>query len=167
MNELVNTNSLERIQFREKILKVQEEMKEKIAAGLLKDIGDQCVLTHYFTPIHPEYRCAAYARQIFLPRGSLVIGKVHRSEHLNFIMKGEASVNTEFGKKYFKAPCVFISEAGLKRAVRAIEDTLWVTVHLTKYNREEDLDKIEDEVIAPTYEELGLVSSTEQLEEKT
>ena len=78
-------------------------------------------------------------------------------------MKGKVSVATEFGKKYFEGPCIFVSEVGLKRAVYAEEDTIWVTVHMTKHYGEEHLDKIEEEVIAPNYGELGLVESVEQL----
>ena len=122
-----------------------------------------CTLTHYFTPMDEKYGCGTYARQMFIPKGTLIFGKIHRHQHLNFIMQGEVKVFTEFGTKEYKAPCVFVSEIGLKRSVYAIEDTLWVTVHMTKHLGEENLSKMEEEVIAPTYEELGLMSSTSDL----
>ena len=78
-------------------------------------------------------------------------------------MQGKVSVSTEFGVKYFTAPCVFVSEVGLKRAVVAEEDTIWVTVHLTKHLGEDNLSKMEEEIISPTYEELGLIDSTKKL----
>lgn len=158
MNELIA------VQFREAILKAQAEMAEMIKRGDLRDVSGECQLTHYFAPIDETYGCCTYARQIFLPKGSLVIGKIHRHGHLNFILQGKVSVNTEFGKQYFEAPHTFISQPGLKRAVYAEEDTIWTTVHLTKHCGEEFLKEIEDEVIAPTYEELGLIASQEQLE---
>ena len=74
---------------------------------------------------------------------------------------------TEFGLKHLEAPCTFVSEVGLKRAVYAVEDTLWTTVHLTKFNSEEELSKIEDEVIAPSYEDLGLTISVEEILQMT
>ena len=122
-----------------------------------------CTLTHYFTPMDEKYGCGTYARQMFIPKGTLIFGKIHRHQHLNFIMQGEVRVFTEFGTKEYKAPCVFVSEIGLKRSVYAIEDTLWVTVHMTKHLGEENLSKMEEEVIAPTYEELGLMSSISDL----
>ena len=82
---------------------------------------------------------------------------------LNFISKGKVTVVTEFGQKHLEAPCTFVSEIGLKRAVYAEEDTLWTTVHLTEHGHEDDLSKIEDEVIAPSYENLGLIDSVEKL----
>ena len=153
-----------RVQFREQVLRLEGMMREMQDRGEIDSCLDQCTLTHYFTP-KSEYGCYNYARQIFLPKGSIVIGKIHKHEHLNFIIQGKVSVNTEFGKKYFTAPCVFVSELGLKRAVYAEEDTLWVTVHMVKYGSEADLDKIEDEVIAKTYEEIGLISSPQAIKE--
>jgi quercetin dioxygenase-like cupin family protein len=99
-----------------------------------------------------------------IPKGTVIIGKIHRHQHLNFITKGKVIVSTEFGKKEYTAPCTFISEVGLKRAVYALEDTLWTTVHLTEHRGEENLDKMEAEIIATSYNDLGLIASFEAKE---
>lgn len=151
-------NAPDKIGFRQKILAAQDVMQGAIAVGALKDAMPECVLTHTFSPIHEEYGCATYARQMFIPKGTLIIGKIHRHAHHNFLMSGRVSVATEFGTKFMDAPAVFVSEPGLKRAVYAETDVIWVTVHLTKHNSESDLDKIEAETIAPTYEELGMAT---------
>lgn len=148
-------NSPAKVKFRESILALQGEPRPML---------EECPLKHYFTPKDVKFGCHAYAREIFLPKGSLVIGKIHKHAHLNFLMKGKVSVNTEFGVKYIEAPSIFVSEVGLKRAVLAVEDSIWCTVHLTENSGEENLDKIENEVIAKTYDELGLIASTEQLQ---
>jgi len=163
MNEVVTPESIDKVKFRQDILTVQTELKAMIADGTVESIEKECTLTHYFSPIDSQYGCCTYARQMFIPKGSLIIGKIHRHQHLNFILKGKISVATEFGKKYFEAPCTFISEVGIKRAVYAEEDTIWATVHMTKFNSEEDLDKIEQEVIAPTYADMGLISSVDAM----
>lgn len=160
-------NLVEKIKFREEILNVQAQMQGMIVDGVAESVADQCTLTHYFTPKDEEYGCCTYAREIKLPKGSLVIGKIHRHQHLNFITQGKVIVYTEFGLKHLEAPCTFVSEVGLKRAVYAVEDTLWTTVHLTKFNSEEELSKIEDEVIAPSYEDLGLTISVEEILQMT
>lgn len=162
MNDLVG-----KVKFREEILNVQAQMQGMIVDGVAESVADQCTLTHYFTPKDEEYGCCTYAREIKLPKGSLVIGKIHRHQHLNFITQGKVIVYTEFGLKHLEAPCTFVSEVGLKRAVYAVEDTLWTTVHLTKFNSEEELSKIEDEVIAPSYEDLGLTISVEEILQMT
>jgi len=162
--ELVTVdNSPEKVEFRQSILATQAGMQKLIDTGEIESVEEKCTLTHHFVPINEKYGCGTYGREIFLPKGALVVGKIHRHPHLNFILKGKVSVNTEYGKKYFQAPCTFVSEPGLKRAVYAEEDTIWVTVHQTEHIGEEHLDKIEDEVISPTYEEIGLIASTEEL----
>jgi hypothetical protein len=163
-------NSSAKVNFRQSALALQRMMVE--APGGKFQVGDntwivkkpfQYALNHYFSPISEKYGCCAYARQIFLPKGDVVVGKIHKHAHLNFIMKGKVSVATEFGKKYFEAPLIFISEPGLKRVVRAEEDTIWATVHLTEHHGEENLDKMEDEIIARTYQELGMIDSVQAL----
>jgi hypothetical protein len=167
MNDLLahqnESNTLEKVKFRQSIVALEKSFEEMIESGEVQSLKEECTLTHYFAPIDQQFGCCTYARQIFLPKGSLVIGKIHRHQHLNFILKGKVSVATEFGKKYFEAPCTFISEVGLKRAVYAEEDTIWTTVHLTAHSGEENLDKIEQEVISPTYDELNLISSVDEL----
>lgn len=160
---IIEQNTFTKVSFRENILAVEQEMKDFVKDSKIKDGLPDCILTHYFTPMDETYGCGTYARQMFIPKGTIIIGKIHRHQHLNFIMQGEVDVLTEHGIKKYKAPCVFVSEVGLKRSVYAIEDTLWVTVHMTKHLGEENLSKMEEEVIAPTYKELKLIDSTEEL----
>ena len=155
----VTNNTKEKVLFRQQIATVEAGFKDMIANGEAPDALPDCIVTHHFSPLVEEYGCCTYAREMLLPKGTLIIGKIHKHRHLNFIMKGKVSVSTEFGKKEIEAPAIFVSEVGLKRAVYAEEDTIWVTVHLTKHDKEEDMSQIEDEVISKTYEELGLISS--------
>jgi len=156
-------NSFEKVKFRENVLKLENDFVNMIKDGVIDSTLEDCILTHHFSPVDEKYGCGTYAREMFIPKDTLIIGKIHRHQHLNFIMKGKVSVATEFGKKYFEAPCIFVSEVGLKRAVYAEEDTIWVTVHLTEHSGEENLSKIEEEVIAPNYEEMNLIASTSEL----
>ena len=146
---------------------MQDMIQQMIADGVVQSTLDDCTLKHYFTPKDKKYGCCTYAREMMIPKGTLIIGKIHRHQHLNFITKGKVKVFTEFGAKSLEAPCTFVSEVGLKRAVYAEEDTLWTTVHLTEFTEEVDLDKIEQEVISPTYEEMNLIDSSETLQKLT
>jgi hypothetical protein len=151
-------NEQHRIKFRQDILAVQDGLQKLIDDGVVESTLENCTLKHYFTPKDDTYGCCTYAREMMIPKGTLIIGKIHRHQHLNFISKGKVIVFTEFGKKHLQAPCTFVSEIGLKRAVYAEEDTLWTTVHLTKFSKESNLGEIEDEVIAPSYEDMELTS---------
>jgi hypothetical protein len=165
MNEIAN--SFDKVRFRQDILVVQDGLQKLIAQGALESTLEDCTLKHYFSPKDEKYGCCTYAREMMIPKGTLIIGKIHRHQHLNFISKGKVVVFTEFGEKNLEAPCTFISEVGLKRAVYAEEDTLWTTVHMTEFESEAELDKIEQEVIAPSYDEMGLIASVDALPELT
>lgn len=107
----------------------------------------ECPLIHAFAP-------GTYGRQIFIPKGTLVVGKIHKEAHLNFLMQGKVSVATEEGPVTYAAPLMMVSKAGTKRVVYAHEDTIWATVHRTE---KIDLAEIEAEIIAPNYEEYDAV----------
>jgi hypothetical protein len=154
-------NTHDKVKFRQDVLAVEQGLKDKVLSGDLPK--DDSPVKHYFSPVDENYGCCAYAREILLRKGSVVIGKIHKHQHLNIISKGKVTVFTEFGKKELEGPCTFVSEIGLKRAVYAHEDTIWTTIHLTAHAGEENLDKIEDEVIAPSYGDLGLIASVNDL----
>lgn len=111
---------------------------------------DKCPLKHHFAP-------GLYAREIFIPAGILIIGKIHRHSHVNTISKGKVVVATEFGLEELTAPHSFVSQPGVKRSVLALEDTIWTTYHPTD---ETDLDKIEEYVIAPSFEDFDKMRLT-------
>lgn len=159
----MSANSPAKVQARGAILHAEHKLEKAIETGAAESRMDACKLTHHFTAKDPKYGCHVYARELFIPKGTLLIGKIHRHEHLSFLLKGKISVWTEFGKKDFEAPCVLISEAGVKRMGYVEEDVVWVTTHLTEHTGEENLDKIEAEVIARSYEELGLIAATEEM----
>lgn len=122
---------------REKILALQNAMLE--LPGQI-----DCPVQHHFAP-------GMYGREILLPAGSLVVGKIHKHAHVNVISMGECLVATEQGVQRLRAPYTFISEPGTKRAVYSITDVVWTTCHATDST---DLEKIEEQVIAPSYEAL-------------
>ncbi len=101
---------------------------------------------HYFAP-------GMYGRKFFMPAGMLVVGKIHRHAHLMMVLKGKATVITEFGKEEVEAGYVSVSQPGAKRVVLAHEDTLFMTVHVNADNSE-DLADIEKEHIIPESEYL-------------
>lgn len=107
---------------------------------------------HEAVPIETRHHFAKglYAREIFIPKGTLLTGKIHKHEHLNIVSKGEISVLTEDGPQRVKAPCTIVSRPGTKRVGYAHEDTVWTTIHATN---ETDVEKIEAEMIAASYEE--------------
>lgn len=85
-----------------------------------------------------------YIRQITLPKGALLTGKVHNYDHTSIISKGDVSVLTNEGMTRIKASSTWSSKAGTKRLIYVHEETIWATIHKTKYTKIAD---IEDELV--------------------
>jgi hypothetical protein len=142
--------------FRSQILELESELS-KVEGAVFGD-SELCPLKHSFAD-------GIYVREIFIPKGTVLVGKIHRHSHPNFLMKGEVVVVTEDGgREHLQAPKSIISKAGTKRAVYALQDTVWITAHATE---ETDLKKIEDYVIAPTYAEIETPKRSPMLSEVT
>lgn len=92
-----------------------------------------------------------YAREMQVPKGSVVVGKIHKFENLNILSKGEVSIFSIDGVMRVKAPFTFVASSGAKRVFVVHEDAVWTVIHGTA---EKDLDKIEAQFIAKDYEEL-------------
>lgn len=126
------------------IVKVVPSWKDKVdflihKMGALPQVD--CPLKHYFAP-------GVYIREITMPAGSIVIGKIHKTEHFNIIQKGCVTLHGEDGShEMLTGPLTFVSKAGVQKVLYIHEDTVWSTVHLTE-NR--DLESLESELIEPS-----------------
>jgi hypothetical protein len=86
-----------------------------------------------------------YAREMRVPAGSVVVGKMHKYPCINLIMAGTMEVRSTTGRSIrINAPYIFTSPAGTKRAGYAVTDLTWVTVHPSKTT---DLEQLEAELI--------------------
>jgi len=117
----------------EKIFRLEEE--------ILKQPQVILPLRHYFAK-------GMYAREMFIPKGTVLTGAIHKTQHMSVISQGEISVMTEDGIKRLKAPHLLVSEPGMKRAGYAHEDTTWTTFHVTE---ETDVEKLEAELVHNDY----------------
>lgn len=99
-----------------------------------------CPLVHRFTP-------GMYIREIFMPAGSLITSKIHKTEHPFTISKGKVAVSID-GKDWeeFEAPYTGITKPGTRRILYILEDCIWTTYHVNADNCE-DLEKLEDKLI--------------------
>lgn len=119
---------------------------DKLEAEIAKLPPVDLALVHHWAP-------GLYAREMRIPAGTALTGKIHKTEHVNMILAGDITVfDEQNGTKRIKAPYTFVSKPGARRAGYAHEDTVWICVHPTK---ETDLAKIEEEVIASSQEEVA------------
>lgn len=116
------------------------------AEAVQKQVGS---LPQIDLPTHHHFAPSIYMRQMDAPAGALVVSKMHRTEHMNILLKGSLTIVTENGIEYLEAPLILKSKAGTKRIGYFHEDSTWVTVHPTNST---DLEEIEAQVIVPECE---------------
>ena len=130
-------------QFRNGIMKVQENL-ENHPNGLTGEALEK------LNPLKHSFADGCYIREIFNPKGELLVTKIHKVSHPFFLLKGDMTILMEDGIKRIKAPHHGITPAGTKRIIYCHEDCVFITVHATKLT---DIDKIEEEVIAKDFSE--------------
>jgi hypothetical protein len=136
----------------------QADRKKVVAfeAGLSQAITDGKLYEVKIEPVH-YFAGGLYAREITIPKGTCLTGKIHLFEHLNIISKGDISVMTDEGIKRIVAPATIVSKPGIKRVGYAHEDTVWTTILVCT---ETDPDKAEAMLVVETFEQFELAMST-------
>lgn len=92
-----------------------------LAEGVVVDLP----LNHRFTP-------GLYIRTIFMPAGTLLTSKIHKTEHPYVVSLGRAMVLTDTeGWQEIKAPYHGVTMPGTRRVLYIVEDCVWTTYHPT------------------------------------
>lgn len=120
-----------------------EDLKGGAMAALVSAVSKlepvECPLVHRFSE-------GIYLRQITIPEGTCIVGKIHATRHFNTIVSGQCLVAQSDGKKIsIDGAYTYESEPGIQKCVFAITDTIWQTLHVTD---ETDIEKIEADIIA-------------------
>ena len=126
---------------------VQNRAYIDVVRDIQQQITDQAELIE--VPVVHHFAPGVYMRQMDAKAGTLIVSKMHRTEHMNVLLSGSLTVATENGIEYLKAPAVIKSRPGTKRIGYFHEDTSWMTVHPTDST---DLEEIEKQVIVPEEE---------------
>ena len=100
----------------------EEDAMNRLEAAVAKAEPVTCPLVHSFTP-------GIYIRQIFIPAGCVITSRVHKTEHHFILLRGVIAVKSDSEDVIYRAPHVGITQRGTRRALVAIEDTVWATVH--------------------------------------
>lgn len=139
--------------------KTPAEMRESVVAleAVMRAMPQIDIpIEHFFSP-------GVYMRQMTMPAGSVVVGKIHKMEHHCILAKGSVSVVTDDGVKDFTAPAVIHAMPGAKRALHAHSEVVWINVH---HNPDDgrDVDAIEERLIAKTFAEVPSAPAVVQIQ---
>jgi len=91
-----------------------------------------CPVRHYFAP-------GLYAREITIPKNTVLTGAVHKTENLAVLSKGKLRLVTDDGTVEISAPHTVRVMPGQKNAAYALEDSVWTNFFPTT---ETDPDKL-------------------------
>jgi hypothetical protein len=116
---------------------------ERLDAAVIASPQTEMPVCHHFSR-------GVYARELFIPKGTVLTGRIHKYSQINILAMGDISVLTENGIERVQAPTIIVSPPGTKRAGYAHEDTIWITVCGNEGNVS-DPDALEDKLTSRTY----------------
>ncbi len=163
MSTLVNRNDVTLIKERARITQLASAITKGIEDGEFEAV--EAITNHFFVP-DIKSGLNIYARELKLPKGAVAVGKIHKGRTLNIISQGRFATIIDGETVEIDAPHIWVSEPGVQKAAHILEDVTWVNIHITEHNSEEGLPLIEKEVIAETFEELGLIDNIVALDDK-
>jgi hypothetical protein len=148
--EKIFTNALTG-SYKEKVLNLEKTLIS-MADGV-NIIGDGKNVVYSDTcPIKHSFVEGIYVREMKMKQGLLLVGCIHKHSHVWFLLDGKIAIATENGMKEYEGPVYIITGPGIKRAGLVIEDCTFVNIHANPSNTQ-DLKKLEDSLIAFSYEE--------------
>jgi mannose-6-phosphate isomerase-like protein (cupin superfamily) len=116
---------------------IEKKAVERLQAEMMQFPQLELPTQHYFVD-------GMYCRVLPRPKGTLIVGKVHKKEHFYICAKGRVQVTTDSGVRDIDAGTVLVCKPGTKRAVLALEDSVCLTVHRTDKT---ELAEVEDELV--------------------
>ena len=127
-------------------LPVEETIQSKVdllEAEMRKHPAIDIPVRHYFAT-------GLYAREITIPHGTLAVGKIHKTQHINVLSAGDVTMVTDTGSLRVQAPYTWVVGPGKKAAAYAHADSVWTSFCVNPTD-ERDLDQLEAALISPTY----------------
>lgn len=88
----------------------------------------------------------ACARELFMPAGAALVGRMHKTKHLLVVCSGTVRMTAEGLMQDITGPCVLHTTPGTKRLILALTDATLITFHVTE---ETDVDRIAEQILMP------------------
>ena len=117
-----------------------EYTPEEVRSAIASAQAVMATMEQVEVPVTHHFSDGIYGREIFLRRGTLFTGRIHKQNDLSVCLSGICEILTPDGWKRCEAGDITISRKGVKPIARAVEDTRWLTNHATTLT---DLDEIE------------------------
>jgi len=146
----MSKNELEKDR-REIILGLEKALIKMADGNVVIGNGKEVVYHDKFKYKH-TFADGIYVREMFIPKGEVVIGAIHKHLHVWILLSGSIRVATEDSVEEYEAPCTVLSRPGVKRVIYAVEDSTFTNVHKNPSDTQ-DLKQLEKEIVALNYKE--------------
>tara|TARA_R110000796_G_scaffold72452_1_gene163771 strand:- start:49 stop:600 length:552 start_codon:yes stop_codon:yes gene_type:complete len=105
-------------------------------------------------PLKQHIEGGMYTREIFMPKGNLIVSMIHKQNHPSFLLKGKLSFITDTGEiKNIEAPYKIFTKTGTQRVLYIHEDSEWCCVYKTDATT---FEEAEADVYTNDYRELPI-----------
>tara|TARA_R110000824_G_scaffold213843_1_gene400132 strand:+ start:47 stop:580 length:534 start_codon:yes stop_codon:yes gene_type:complete len=105
-------------------------------------------------PLKQHLENGLYTRELFMPKGSLIVSMIHKQNHPSFLLKGKVSFIADNGTlKHVEGPFTIFTKAGTQRVLYIHEDTNWCCVYKTDAK---NFEEAEADVYTNNYRELPI-----------
>lgn len=101
-------------------------------------------------PVRHYFADGMYLRSLFIPKGWVATGVIHKKEKFTIVAQGKIRVLDQASMLQFENPLTLVDNPGVKRLVLALEDTTFINVFRTDHT---DIETIMNELGAETCEE--------------
>ena len=103
-------------------------------------------------PLKQNLEGGFYTREVFMPKGSVVVSMIHKQDHPSFVLKGLVSYLDDKGVvRTVKGPHKIFTKIGTQRVIFVHEDTTWCGVYKTNAKT---FEKAEADVYTNNYNDL-------------
>lgn len=106
---------------------------------------------HQEIPVEHHFHDGMYIREIVIPAGTILTGRIHKYDHFDIMLSGDITVSTNDGVRRMEGFHILNGNRGKKRAGYAHSDTHWITVHRSPLMKGE---KMFDYLTVGTFQEM-------------
>lgn len=102
-------------------------------------------------PVKHVFHNYTYMRELFIPKGVMLVGRIHLFDHIEILVSGDITHSTDTeAPRRVAGYTVSKGMAGKQRAIYAHEDSIFMTVHSAD---EREPDEMYDHLTCGSFEE--------------
>ena len=111
--------------FKNQLLEVEGVTKHQAGTEQSAEMAD-------VYPLKQTLKGGLYTRELFMPKGHIIVSMIHKQDHPSFLLKGKVSYLTDEGTvETITAPHLIHTNTGTQRVLFIHEDTDWCCVYKT------------------------------------